>query len=340
MNIMKIMLKCQISELCYKIMYFFFWFWAGMWPRDFVKFTQLAFRHQLHCPKTSADTNKPNQLYISILFSEFQLSIIEGVFFPLLHECDYLGRLIRQTLIKNFTLLPWVEEWLFLKCLIYVLFLKSVSYGCKHLWAHGILVAPEKTFVSAYPTLLPSNTPPPPLHFPVGWPVTVQMLAKATTKSLVIMWINQLLNIASPNGRVLTSPLAAVSCGILNAELFHEAYAARQTCMKFASAPRHCYEQFKFFTAAQTSMWWIRLTARKRTQGERDRNSSMSRCGIVRANKSSQTRRSAGARGSLWMTFIPKCTAPFAPAGAYVHHTPVSLNRKSLMNETWFVYSM
>lgn len=169
---------------------------------------------QLHCPKTSTATDKLNQLYISILFSEFHLSIIEGVFFPLLHECDYLGRLIRQTLIKNFTLLPWVEEWLFLKCLIYVLFLKSVSYGRKHLWAHGILVAPEKTFVSAYPTLLPSNTLPPPLHFPVGWPVTVQMLAKATTKSLVIIWINQLLNIASPNGRVLTSPLAAVSCGI------------------------------------------------------------------------------------------------------------------------------
>lgn len=99
---------------------------------------------QLHYPKTNTATDKLNQLYISILFSEFQLSIIEGVFFPLLHECDYLGRLIRQTLIKNFTLLPWVEEWLFLKCLIYVLFLKSVSYACKHLWAHGILVAPEK----------------------------------------------------------------------------------------------------------------------------------------------------------------------------------------------------
>ncbi len=41
---------------------------------------------QLHRSKTSADTNKLNQLYMNIYSNEFQLSMIEGVFFLLLHE--------------------------------------------------------------------------------------------------------------------------------------------------------------------------------------------------------------------------------------------------------------
>lgn len=125
--------------------------WSVTWRFCEIHSISILAISQLHRPKTSADKNKLNQLYMTILSNEFQLSVIAGVFFPLLHECDYLGRLIRQPLIKNFTLLPWVKRWPFLNCFIYFQFLSSIS--SLHLWAHGIRVAPETTFVSAYPTL-------------------------------------------------------------------------------------------------------------------------------------------------------------------------------------------
>ncbi len=147
---------------------------------------------------------------------------------------------------------------------------------------------------------------PPPRHFPLEWPVTVQM------KPLVIMWIAQPLNFASRNGRFHTSSAQ-------HAEWFPEAYAVRQTGVKFASAARNNYIVSLQHRPACGESSWLQENARR--EKERNPNSSMPRCGIVQASKSFQTLRSAGARGSLWTTFIPKCTAPFAPAGANVHHT-------------------
>ncbi len=213
------------------------------------------------------------------------------------HCCMNLGCLIRQPLIKNLTLLPWVKRWPFLNSFINEQFLSSIL--SLHLWAHGIRVAPETTFVSAHPTL-------PHLHPVIEWPVTVQM------KPLVIMWIAQPLNFASRNGRFHTSSAQ-------HAEWFPEAYAVRQTGVKFASAARNNYIVSLQHRPACGESSWLQENARR--EKERNPNSSMPRCGIVRASKSSQTLRSAGARGSLWTTFIPKCTAPFAPAGANVHHT-------------------
>lgn len=74
-----------------------------------------------HHQKTSTDTNWKNNnknLHVTVLPNEFHLLTAEGVFFPLLHECEYLGHLIRQPLIKNNTLLPWVKRWPFLNCFI------------------------------------------------------------------------------------------------------------------------------------------------------------------------------------------------------------------------------
>lgn len=205
--------------------------------------------------------------------------MIEGVFFPLLHECDYLGHLIRQPLIKNSTLLPWVEGRLFLNCFSNLFHTALSTFG---------LMESELLLKHLSPHIPPSSSFKHPLHFPVGWPITMQMLASDNV------------NVASPDS---------------NTELFGEAYAARQTGMKFLhlhdAAMNDCSLQPR--AVCGESDW--------HTPGERHRASSMSRCGIVRANKSSQTRRSAGARGNLRMTFIPKCSAPFAPAGANVQHT-------------------